>query len=44
MLVKNLRQVVEEKIKDVKEIEELCSVKSEELNQLMEEKEKNQQS
>ena len=43
MLVKNLRQVVEEKIKDVKEIEELCSVKSEELNQLMEEKEKNQQ-
>ncbi|KAL9285375.1 hypothetical protein AtEden1_Chr4g0273681 [Arabidopsis thaliana] len=25
MLVKNLRQVVEEKIKDVKEIEELCS-------------------
>ncbi|KAG7633723.1 Zinc finger-XS domain [Arabidopsis suecica] len=43
LLVQNLRQLVEEKKKDMKEIEELCSVKSEELNQLMEEKEKNQQ-
>lgn len=42
-LVQNLTQLVEEKKKDMKEIEELCSVKSKELNQLMEEKEKNQQ-
>lgn len=42
-LVQNLTQLVEEKKKDMKEIEELCSLKSKELNQLMEEKEKNLQ-
>ncbi|CAH2064817.1 unnamed protein product, partial [Thlaspi arvense] len=40
LLVQNLTQLVEEKKKDMKEIEELCSLKSKELNELMEEKEK----
>ncbi|EOA25333.1 hypothetical protein CARUB_v10018651mg [Capsella rubella] len=42
-LVQNLTQLVEEKKKDMKQIEELCLVKSKELNQLMEEKEKNEE-
>uniref|UniRef100_A0A1J3J0I4 Protein INVOLVED IN DE NOVO 2 n=1 Tax=Noccaea caerulescens TaxID=107243 RepID=A0A1J3J0I4_NOCCA len=39
-LVQNLTKLVEEKKKDMKKFEELCLVKSKELNQLMEEREK----
>ncbi|ESQ45681.1 hypothetical protein EUTSA_v10010188mg [Eutrema salsugineum] len=39
-LVQNLTQIVEVKKKDMKQIEELCLLKSKELNELMEEKEK----
>ncbi|CAN8278322.1 unnamed protein product [Cochlearia groenlandica] len=42
-LVQNMTQLVEEKMKDMKEMEEMCSVKFKELNLMMEEKEKSLQ-